>query len=43
MQTTELVSARKAACQDLLQAVRTIEADADGGFPGQRLLDTLLA
>ena len=43
MQTTELASARKVACQDLLQEVRTIEADAGGGFPGQRLLDTLLA
>lgn len=42
MQTTEMASQRKAACQALLDEVRSIEADARTGFPGQRLLDTLL-
>ena len=43
METTERASARKAACEALLQEVRSVEASARTGFPGQRLLDSLLA
>jgi hypothetical protein len=43
MQKTELGQAREAACRSLLQEVRTIEADTRTGFPGRRLLETMLA
>lgn len=42
MQETGLASAREAACRHLLQQVRAIETEARGGFPGQRLLETML-
>ncbi len=42
MQETERASAREAACRTLLRQVQSIQAETRTGFPGQRVLDTLL-